>query len=199
MNPVNLVLGFSKGERQAAEIKSAVHHSIPFRGFRPLLQRTLCHLGLLDSSKSLDALIEHDDADWAFGSMTRCTISLWDQSSELFRKSGTVIKKFSKNGPHDWMSTCVDEHLRLLPSRLRNVVLLSNDDDYVERCYSTIRAIHPETKRINSVAYKTGQVTWGHVVHVGGPGRNHINNWFSGAPGSQGEKMRAVRDAFART
>jgi hypothetical protein len=196
-DPVTAVLGFSKGERQTIEVASAAHSSIPFRGFRRDLSKALTQLGLLDPALSVDEIIERNHPDWAFGSMTRCTISLWDETSKVFRKSGTLIKKYSKFGPSEWIENCVTAHLSRLPSRLRNVVLLSNDDDYVERCFATIRKIHPATVRLNRVAYRTGDVTWAHIVHVGGPGKNHINAWFAGANGTQGDKMRAAQAAFA--
>ena len=84
----------------------------------------------------------------------------------------------------------------MLPPRLQTVVLLSNDDDYVDVCFAKIRSIHPGTRRINQVAYQTGSVTWVHIVHVGGPGANHIKAWLAGAPGKQGNKMRLAREAL---
>lgn len=73
--------------------------------------------------------------------------------------------------------------------------MLSNDDAYVDACFAKIRSIHPDTERVNQVAYRTGNVTWVHIVHVGGPGANHIKAWLTGAAGKQGHKMRLARDA----
>ncbi len=70
------------------------------------------------------------------------------------------------------------------------MVLLSNSDNYVEDCFQRIRMLHPETRRINPVAYCNGKVTWVHVVHFGGVGINHINSWLGDEPNKAGQKRR---------
>ena len=36
---------------------------------------------------------------------------------------------------------------------------------------------------------------WVHIVHVGGPGANHTDDWLKGAPGKQGDKRRMAVEA----
>lgn len=49
------------------------------------------------------------------------------------------------------------------------------------------------TRRINRIACGDEQITWVHVVHFGGQGFNHMNEWLAGSPGkSGGDKRLAV-------
>jgi hypothetical protein len=194
-NPKTLILGFSKGSRQANDVRSLPHDQVAYRGFRPRLSQALQVLGLLPPGQDIDAEIHGGSKDWAFGSLVRCTIEKKDCSTGKFLKSGDVIAASSQRTGLDWTSRCIERHLRVLPSRLRTVVLLSNDDDYVEGCFAKIRSVHPQTQRVNQVAYQTDDVLWVHIVHVGGVGINHINAWLSGAPGKQGGKREAARAA----
>lgn len=196
-NPKRLVLGFSKGSRQANEIRLRPHDEVPFRGFRGKLSEALQVLGLLGLGSAIDEEIRAGSEDWAFGSLVRCTIEKHDPTTGKYLKSGDVISASTRRAGLDWTSRCIERHLRVLPPRLRTVVMLSNDDDYVEACFERIQSIHPQTRRVNEVAYRTGDVTWVHIVHVGGPGANHIKAWLSGAPGKQGNKMRLARQALA--
>lgn len=196
-NPVNLVLGFSKGSRQANEVRTLSHDDVAFRGFRDKLADALRLLGLLDDSEQFEQLICKEERDWAFGSLARCTVEKFDERTGKFLKSGDVIAAASKNSALDWFRNCSEIHLRVLPTRLRHVVLLSNDDAYVDACFSLVRNLHPGTVRINDVAYRTGLMTWVHIVHVGGPGINHIKSWQSGASNKQGDKMRMACAALA--
>lgn len=195
-DPVNLILGFSKGSRQAAQVQTLAHDAVAFRGFRDKLSHALWTLGLLGEGQTVDQLICEAEADWAFGSLARCTVEKLDERTGKFLKSGDVISSAAKNPSLDWFRNCSDAHLRVLPPRLRNVIMLSNDDAYVDSCFQLVQLLHPETRRINSVSYRTGNVTWVHIVHVGGPGINHINSWLAGAPNKQGDKMRFARSAL---
>jgi hypothetical protein len=91
-----------------------------------------------------------------------------------------------------WIARCSLTVFGVLPASLQVVVLLSNDDRYVEDCFAAIRRLRPGTRRINSVSYGDGQITWVHIIHVGGPGKNHVTAWFEGE-GTQGDKRPAAR------
>ena len=198
-NPRMLVLGFSKGARQSGALLATPVNDIPYRGFRGTLTKALRVLGLLAAGDRVDRHIYAGEPDWAFASLARCSISAVDPETGETRKSGDVIHRLAHGGPGaGWLGTCVRQHLGTLPPRLRVVVLLSNDDAYVDFCFSLVKALHPGLRRLNDVAYTDGTVTWVHIVHVGGPGANHIQAWLGGAPGKQGDKRRLAVEAVTR-
>lgn len=190
-NPKFLVLGFSKGERQCKNIRNRQHEDIPFDGFRPRLTSALQVLGLMRSGDTIDAHLRPDEPDWAFGSLVRCSLSLRG------KKSGNVIPASSRQGNHQlWFDNCTRRFLSGLPDRLRAVVMLSTDKDYISRCLERVSVIRPGTRRINRIAYGDKQITWVHVVHFGGQGFNHMNAWLAGSPGKSGDDMRLAVSAL---
>lgn len=198
-NPRIMVLGFSKGARQSESLRSTPVNDIPYRGFRTNLSKALQVLGLLSTGDRVDNHIHAKEPDWAFASMSRCSISAIDPETGESRKSGDVINRLASGGPGaGWFGTCVRRHLGALPFRLQVVVLLSNDDAYVDFCFNMLKALHPGLRRLNDVAYTDGKVTWVHIVHVGGPGANHIQAWLDGSPGKQGDKRRMAVEAVKR-
>lgn len=197
-NPTTLFLGFSKGTNQSHELLTAAHDGVAFSRFRGNVTKALQVLGLLPLAAAIDDQINAKSEDWAFGSVVRCSVSKFNAGKNAFVKSGDVIaSSASRRGEQDWIGRCMRQHLAVLPARLKTVVLLSNDDRYVDACFARIREIHPAVRRINQVAYGDGRVTWVHIVHVGGPGANHTRDWLAGAPNRQGEKMRMARAALA--
>ncbi|MER9507207.1 hypothetical protein [Mesorhizobium sp. M0579] len=197
-NPRFLILGFSKGERQSRGILGKRHDGIPYAGFRPRLTKGLQTLGLLAEGDTIDAHIRPNEPDWAFGSVVRCTLA------ENGKKSGTIISSAATaSGYLEWRDRCTDLYLSNLPPRLQIVVMLSNDDQYIESCRTRITDLHPGTQRINDVAYGNGQVTWVHIVHFGGQGFNHMNDWTNLADNTAGRKgkcaVSAVRKSLAGT
>lgn len=188
-NPRVLVLGFSKGTRQCESLLTRCHDSVPFSGFRVKLTSALQVLGLLGVHENIDDHINESDPDWAFGSVVRCSVAKIDPDTGKPEKSGDVIAASAKRGEsEDWIGRCMEQFLGRLPPRLETVVLLSNDDSYVDACFDRIQRLHPRTRRMNDVAYGDGRVTWVHIVHVGGPGINHITSWLTGASNKQGRK-----------
>lgn len=198
--PKILVLGVSKGTTQCDSLNTKPFDQVAFDGFRPRLTDALRLLGLLSSSEIIDEKINTLEKDWAFGSMVRCALGLVDVRNGQISRSGSVVKRLAQlSTSSSWLSNCSDAFLSNLPDRLDTVVLLSNDDSYIAACCEVISRLRPNTKRINSVAYSDERITWVHIVHVGGPGKNHIADWFAGR-GTQGEKRLKAQDAlFARS
>ena len=189
-DPRYLLLGFSKGVRQTAGISSRPHDGIPYDGFRPRLTDGLRMLGLLTPTDTIDAHIRADEPDWGFGSFVRCTLA------KDGRKSGSIIPASARAGRHDaWIDTCSRLYLSRLPPRLEIVVMLSNEDSYVQACFERIKAIHPGTKRMNDVAYGDARVTWVHIVHFGGQGFNHMRDWLARAGNKAGQKGKSAAEA----
>jgi hypothetical protein len=192
-NPRYLVLGFSKGTRQCQKLLTAPHNEIPYAGFRHNLTAILRKLGLLGSDRHAEDRIRESELDFAFGSLIRCSVGHVDQTTGLTSKSGDIINRLSqRTEKNDWALNCMKEFLGKLPSRLEVVVLLSNDSAYVEACFGRLQSLYPEMKRINSVAYTDGRITWIHTVHGSPLAQSHINAWLEGGNTVQGEKQRAA-------
>lgn len=197
-SPKFLVLGVSKGTTQCNALNTKPHDQVPFDGFRPKLTAALRLIGLLGASETIDQKICANESDWAVGSMIRCAVGLVDQHEGGISRSGTVVQRLSRPGTNlTWLANCSSAFLSDLPERVRVCVLLSNTKGYVEACRRTITRLRPGTMPINSISYGDGQVTWLHIVHVGGPGKNHIKNWFSGT-GAQGRKRLDAQEAVSR-
>lgn len=196
-NPRYLVLGFSKGARQCERISAALHDDIPYAGFRHNLTAILRKLGLLGSEERVEDRIRDSEADFAFGSLIRCSVARVDPVTGVASKSGDIINRLSRRGvSDDWALNCMRQFLAELPSRLEVVVLLSNDNDYIEACFHRLRSLHPSMKRLNSVAYSEGRVTWVHTVHGSSLAQSHINAWLEGGNTAQGLKQRAAVEAI---
>src|SRR5690606_21172246 len=101
-------------------------------------------------------------------SLIRCSLSKKDLATGRYLKSGDIIAAASQASKEavDFVDNCSRRFLSDLPPRLETVVMLSNDDDYVDQAYATVQKLHPLVKRLNSVAYGDGRVTWVHVVHA---------------------------------
>ena len=197
-DPRFLLLGFSKGSRQADIALTAPHEAVPFNGFRPRLDEGLRLLGLFDANETVDQHLHANEQDWAFGSIVRCTVEKKNLGTGKFEKSGDIIPASAKRGAgKDWIGQCVSQHLSILTQRLETVILLSNDDAYVDACFNALHATHPQIRRINDVSYGDCQTIWVHIVHFGGQGFNHMQSWLSGSANRQGDKMRAAKAALA--
>jgi hypothetical protein len=167
---------------------------VPFDGFRPALTGALQVLGILRADEVIDDKISAAEREWGFGSMVRCALGLSHEDNSIER-SGTLVQRLTAMPiESSWITRCSSTFLRTLPPSLRVVVLLSNDDKYIEACFAVVRRLRSGTRRINSVAYGDDQITWVHIIHVGGPGKNHIAAWLAGQ-GTQGEKRRDAQAA----
>jgi hypothetical protein len=196
-DPKVLMLGFSKGTRQCANLLTRNHDDIPFSGFRPKLTQAMKLLGLLAPGDNIDAHIRPDELDWAFGSIVRCSVAKKNSELGKYEKSGDVIGSSARRSDgEDWIGKCTAQFLRELPPRLETVIMLSNDDRYVQACFDRIKRLRPATRRINDIAYGDERVRWVHIVHFGGTGFNHMNSWMEGKPNKQGRKQELAREAL---
>ncbi len=95
---------------------------------------------------------------------------------------------------------CTQRFLAEVPERLQIVVLLGNEESYVEGCRALVARLHPRVRPINVVAYGDGRVTWVHTVHAKAQG-SHLRDWLDrpASEGGQGKKrefaIRAIRSA----
>jgi hypothetical protein len=193
-NPRVLVLGFSKGTNQTARIADLPHdgdafQGIAFKGMRHNVTTILHKLGVLGPKECVDGRINADERELAFGSLIRCSIAKYDPDTRRFLKSGDIIKTLANGGcKADFAANCARQFLAAFPPRLRLVVMLSNDDDYVDACREMMRRIHPGLRTVNGMAYAVRQVLFIHVVHPSGASGRHIRDWLDGKSGKQAEK-----------
>jgi hypothetical protein len=196
-NPRKLLLGFSKGMRQSSELLLRRVEDVAFAGFRGRITQALRVLGLLALDDVIESHFRADEPDWAFGDVVRCSIAKLDPSTGRYLKSGDVIPASAcRTSGADWIGNCMGRFLAKLPPRLETVILLSNDDAYVDACFERVRNLHPNTRRINEVAYGDDRVIWIHMVHFGGTGFNHMTSWLDGKPNKQGRKRAAALAAL---
>jgi hypothetical protein len=190
-DPVVLVLGFSKGRNQSGNIVDAEgpeYDAVPFRHMRRNLTAILQRLRLLGPGDEIDNHIDRDERTFAFGSLIRCSIARLDKRTGRYLKSGDVIHALAEQRDRDYIHRCARRFLSALPPRLRLVVMLSNDLTYVEACKEALAIVHPELTRLNPVAYRTGAVTWVHVVHPSGASGKHVPAWLDATEGVQAQK-----------
>ncbi|MGY3531174.1 hypothetical protein [Bradyrhizobium sp. USDA 4452] len=198
-NPRYLVLGFSKGTRQCNLLQSAQHEQIPFAGFRQNVTAIVRKLGLLGPHEQIEDRIHDKEQDFGFGSLIRCSVAHLDPVTSKPLKSGDIIGRLSKRAAgDDWAYNCMHNFLSKLPARLEVVVLLSNDDSYIDACFSRLGQLYPGMRRINPVAYSDGRVTWVHTVHGSPLAQSHINAWLAGDRSTQGEKQRSAVAAVSQ-
>ena len=199
-NPRVAVLGFSRGQNQSHDLQP--FDQVAFHGMRPAIGKILRRLELLGSDEEVDALMRAGEHDFAFSSLIRCSIAQWDGSKGRYAKSGNAILRtcLKDLDSRQVAVACTRRFLGALPERLRIVVLLGNEEGYVEGCRELVSRLHPQVRPINAVAYGDGRVTWVHTVHAKAQG-SHLPDWLeqSSALGGQGRKrelaLQAIRSA----
>ncbi|WP_028765324.1 hypothetical protein [Shewanella colwelliana] len=200
-NPEVLVLGFSKGTNQNSKLQSSDFNSIPYSGFRHRLSKVLDRLNLLNSGEVVDTLIHgEDNSRFHFASLVRCSLSVKDEHSGKYLKSGNIIARSARDSnSQSAIDKCTRKFLGAIPKKTKVVVLLSNDDGYVDACYEQFRNLYPGLKRINPVAYADQERTWVHVIHPAGTTGHHFNDWLDMAVGKQAHKRDWALEALNMT
>ena len=196
-NPTVLVLGVSKGPNQTTNILLRKHEEIPFKGERVYLSKYLARLGLLKPNESIDSKISAAETNFAFGSMVRCGIGLWNEEKKDYVKVGNVVNSSATHPQaQEFVRNCSQEFLASLPERLKIVVLMSNDDEYIESCFRAFKALHPKLERFNDVSYTNGEVMWVHIIHAAGTAGRHREDWLHGESGKQARKRELAIQAI---
>ena len=191
--PIVLILGVSKGTRQSEKINTLTHDEIPFKSERARLSKILIRLGLLEEDDSIDRKINIEEQDFAFGSLIRCGIAMWDNSLGKFVKAGRVVQESASNPQAQiYVRNCASKFLGDLPNRVKLIVMLSNDAGYIDACFLTMKYLYPSVVRHNQVSYGNDQTTWIHVIHPSGSSGRHIPTWLGSDTGKQAMKREAA-------
>jgi hypothetical protein len=194
--PKILVLGFSKGAKQA---DAGSFEDVAFAGNRRNLQRVLATLGLVTESEDFNDRFRSVESCFAFASLLRCSAAMLDERTGKFMTSGPIIlRSFRDANPKRMLENCANQFLRYLPSQLRLVLMLGAATSYIARCQKLIGSIHADSfSSINPVAYSAGKVTWVHVPHPSGSNNGYIKDWVSAsATSSMGAKRELAKKAI---
>lgn len=190
--PEVVVLGFSRGGNQSK--LGLPFDEIAFKGMRTQLGRILGALDLL-KSVDLDSRIRASEQFLAFGSLVRCSVSQWDDKAESYSKSGnSILQKFAKGDATQRVAEqCAKNYLADLPPDTRLVVMLGNEEKYINFCHELVTRARGEARWVNPMAYDSNGVRFVHVIHAKAQGRL-IPDWLA-AESSQVSKREAATAA----
>ncbi|MCP9796672.1 hypothetical protein [Cyanobium sp. Lug-B] len=180
-SPNIVVLGFSKGPRQAGSLASTAHDVIAFKGSRGNVAKILAHLGLLPGvpmergSKAVDELIADPSGRFHFGSLVRCTVERFDRKSGRWKGSGGgMLDQFvALPFGHDVATRCAIRFLSSLPEATKLIVMfgLGTGLNYVDAAMRIFRLSRPgKWRKLNDVSYTDGRVVVVHVEHFAAQG-----------------------------
>lgn len=188
-NPKVLVLGFSRGGNQSKPGIS--FDEIAFKGMRTQLAKILSSLRLL-RGEAIDERIRASERDFAFGSLIRCSVSQWEDSTASYSKSGnSILQRFAKGDATKLVAEqCGKNYLANLPEATRLVVLLGNEEKYINFCRELIDRVRGDAKWVTPMAYDSKGVRFVHVIHAKAQGRL-IPDWLAG----QGSQVSKKADA----
>ena len=170
---------------------SLPYDQIAFAQMRGPLTKILTALELLENNDHVDRRICAGEKDFHFGSLFRCSVSMWDKKKQYYAKSGNaILEKFIANSEtREVAYNCTDRFLSALPSRTKLVLLLGNTEEYIEGCKSLFKRLCPEIRTLNQVAYSNGRIAWVHAIHAKALG-DYIPQWVTGANTAIGRKFQ---------
>ncbi len=186
--PEIVLLGFSKGPRQAGSLASTPHDEIAFKASRGNVAKILAHLGLLPGvlmergSKAVDELIADPSGRFHFGSLVRCTVERYDRKSAGWKGSGGgMLDQFvALPFGHDVATSCASRFLGSLPEATKLIVMfgLGTGLNYVDAAMKIFGFARPgEWRKLNDVSYTDGKVVVVHVEHFASQG-SLIPDWL---------------------
>lgn len=204
VRPEILVLGFSKGPNQAADLARLRHDEIPYRKGRLNVGKILAHVGLIDSGSpdQLRERVDHAIADtsgrFGWGSLIRCTVER--ASGGRWTGSGRMIDPFMASTFGQRVSTnCATRFLSHLPFETKLVVMfgLGTRQKYVSTTRRVFEAVRPgRWCTVNPVAYTDETITVVHVEHFASQGPL-IPNWLGETRHPRAEFGRMAQEAIA--
>ena len=202
-NPRILVLGISKGFTQAREYERGDFNAVPFKDCRERLELVLQSVGLLHECDSVDARMSATEETLAWGSVVRCSLSGWNSKKGEYR-AGTpeVLPAFRHQDARHFLSGCMRTFLSALPDTTKTVVLLGNDDRYIQIMRRELTSLFSgDCVAQSAVSHRADGRIWIHVAHPS-RGNGHFGQFVNGpAENGQGLKrqlaMEAVRSAIA--
>lgn len=195
--PRVLILGFSKGFTQSGASKTDRFEEVPFKGMRSRLSETLAILGVLKPAEDVSRRMVSTEAELAFGSLVRCSLSRFNSKSQRFECTGAIMPKAFTEDVSPIVQTCANTFLANLPSSVRLVVMLGTGDSYIKGCRTTMQHLHDKTFRaVNEVAHQAAGALWVHASHPSGLNGHHPA-WVAGdSSNKQGRKRLLAQSAI---
>lgn len=195
VNPVVVVLGFSKGENAITALGDPrkTLEDVPYAGKRHYVGRLLNSIGLMPRDAASDVTREIGDTSgiFHFGSLVRCTVEqhVENGGQQSWVSSGSqMLEKFSDHPfGRQVIRNCTNRFLKRLPASVKIVVVFGLGRDKakgghqfsyvgdVRDVFSQVRGV--EMRWINPVSYCDDDLVVIHVEHFSG--RNHLENWLS--------------------
>lgn len=198
-NPAVLVLGISKGFTQAREFADGEFDSVPFKNCRTRLRDVLATVGIMEPEADIDDCMKSSETNFAWGSVVRCSLSGWNTTKrDFFAGTPEVLPAFKHAEASRFLRGCMREHLADLPDRTRIVVLLGNDDRYVDTIAQELQRMYAgQYSRVSAVAHKAGERLWVHIAHPS-PGNGHFTAFIDGPTETpQGLKRELARQVLS--
>lgn len=196
--PSVLVLGISKGFTQARAFAMGDFDTVPFKDCRDRLKRVLEVVGVMDAGADIDAAMGAGERHFGWGSLVRCSLSGWNARKGAFG-AGTpeVLPAFKHPEASRFLQGCMRKYLADLPDTVSLVVLLGNDNRYIEIVAEELIRLHGQAyERINPVAHRVCGRPWVHVAHPS-RGNGFFGQFVSGAADTgQGLKRELARAAI---
>ena len=195
--PKILVLGISKGFTQVDAFAAGNFDEVPFKDCRDRLNQSLSAIGILTPGQSVDPLMKSDETTFGWGSLVRCSLSGWNKKQKKFM-AGTpeVLPGFRHPEIQRFVQGCMKQYLSVLPQETKLVVLLGNDNKYIDSVAKELDRVYgPRYCRMPPVAHMTDRVLW---VHTGHPsrGNGHLTEFLKG-DGTTGQSRKREKAAEA--
>lgn len=198
--PEVLILGISKGLTQAGEFAKGDFDAVAFKNCRDRLQAILVLMGVMDGRDDIDQRMSRQESRLAWGSVVRCSLTGWNKSAQRY-SAGTpdVLPAFKHAEARRFLEGCTSRFLSALPKSVKVVILLGNDDRYIDAIGTRLLAMDTERyRRTCAVSHTALGTSWVHVAHPS-PGNGHFSQFISGSPDTgQGEKRVLAQEALAR-
>jgi hypothetical protein len=204
-DPQILILGMSKGNTQsdamAHSYASGKYDEVPFKGFRDRLLRVLNAIGLMSGVNNLGSRMTAEETCYGWASIMRCSLTGKKSDGSYGASSAQVIAAMKRSETNKWLTSCVRTHIGNLTRRTRLVVLLSNDNKYMEVINKAVRQVYGSEyspdPTIGPVVFHAGARTFVHVGHPS-PLNGTLGEFLNGSADSgQGEKREMARRGIA--
>lgn len=196
-NPEVLVLGISKGFTQADAFATDEFDAVAFKDFRGRLKEVLVAVGVMAADANIHATMRASEQRFGWGSVVRCSLSGRNKKGGYGAGTPEVLPAFKHPEARRFLRGCTRRFLKHLPERTRTVVLLGNDDRYIQIFGAELQGLYGSgCRRLNAVAHVTDKVLWVHVAHPS-RGNGHLGTFLGGdALTTQGRKLELARQAL---
>lgn len=197
-DPHTLVLGISKGNTQSRAFAASEFDTVAFKGIRHRILQLLHSVGLLPGEQphEFERRFTESERDYAFASVVRCSLTGMDRKKKCHTADSPNVLPAFRSGSQGsfFVESCVDQHLKKMPSRTQLVLLLGNTDGYVKAMAEVIDRIRGSVTTINEVAYVSSGLRFVHLAHPS-KGNGHFGAFIRGE-GRPGAKKELAREAL---